>query len=112
MIEDETVVGGTNRGRASGLRFEPVGRADSNAFALAETLRAAGIPADLPTGGAIGKRLKKADRAGIRYAVIIGGDELTGGTVQLRDLGAGVQEEVAHEALAAVLAAKLAEEAV
>ena len=40
--------------------------ADSTAFALAETLRAAGIPADLPTGGAIGKRLKKADRAGIR----------------------------------------------
>ena len=86
--------------------------ADSTAFALAETLRAAGIPADLPTGGAIGKRLKKADRAGIRYAVIIGGDELTGGTVQLRDLDAGVQEEVAQEALAAALAAKLAEEAV
>ena len=86
--------------------------ADSTAFALAETLRAAGIPADLPTDGAIGKRLKKADRAGIRYAVIIGGDELTGGTVQLRDLGAGVQEEVVQEALAATLAAKLAEEAV
>jgi len=32
--------------------------------------------------------------------------------VQLRDLGAGVQEEVAQEALAAALAAKLAEEAV
>ena len=86
--------------------------ADSTAFALAETLRAAGIPADLPTGGTIGKRLKKADRVGIRYAVIIGGDELAGGTVQLRDLGAGVQEEVAEEALTAMLAAKLAKEAV
>ena len=44
--------------------------------------------------------------------VIIGGDELTEGTAQLRDLGAGAQEEVAQDALVAALAPKLAEEAV
>ena len=69
--------------------------ADSTAFALAEALRTAGIAVDLPTGGNIGKRMKKADRAGIRCAVILGGAELASGTVQLRDLGEGAQEEVA-----------------
>lgn len=77
--------------------------ADSTAFALAEALRTAGIAVDLPTGGNIGKRMKKADRAGIRYAVILGGAELASGTVQLRDLGEGAQEEVAQADLVARL---------
>jgi histidyl-tRNA synthetase len=81
--------------------------ADSAAFALAEVLRGTGIAVDLPTGGAIGKRLKKADRAGIRMAVIIGGDELAKGTVQLRDLSDGTQSEVRQADLAAHLTHKL-----
>ena len=80
--------------------------ADSTAFALAEALRTAGIAVDLPTGGNIGKRMKKADRAGIRYAVILGGAELASGTVQLRDLGEGAQEEVAQADLVARLLQK------
>ena len=77
--------------------------ADSTAFALAEAVRTAGIAVDLPSGGNIGKRMKKADRAGIRYAVILGGQELANGTVQLRDLGEGVQQEVAQTDLVARL---------
>ena len=77
--------------------------ADSTAFALAEAVRTAGIAVDLPSGGNIGKRMKKADRAGIRYAVILGGQELANGTVQLRDLGEGAQQEVAQTDLVARL---------
>ena len=77
--------------------------ADSTAFALAEAVRATGIAVDLPSGGNIGKRMKKADRAGIRYAVILGGQELANGTVQLRDLGEGAQQEVAQTDLVARL---------
>lgn len=84
--------------------------ADSTAFALAEALRTAGIAVDLPTGGNIGKRMKKADRAGIRYAVILGGAELASGTVQLRDLGEGAQEEVAQADLVARLLQNLGNE--
>jgi histidyl-tRNA synthetase len=62
----------------------------------------------VPTGGAIGKRLKKADRAGVRLAAILGSDEVAGSTVQLRDLAAGTQEEVAQADLASHLAAVLA----
>jgi histidyl-tRNA synthetase len=47
--------------------------------------------------------MKKADRAGIRYAVILGGQELANGTVQLRDLGEGAQQEVAQTDLVARL---------
>jgi len=78
------------------------------AYAVAETLRNAGIAVDVPTGGAIGKRLKKADRAGIRLAVILGSDEIAGGTVQLRDLTAGTQNEVAQSDLPSHLASILA----
>ncbi len=84
--------------------------ADSTAFALAEALRTAGIAVDLPTGGNIGKRMKKADRAGIRYAVILGGAELASGTAQLRDLGEGAQEEVAQADLVVRLLQNLGNE--
>ncbi len=78
------------------------------AYAVAEGLRTAGIAVDVPTGGAIGKRLKKADRAGVRMAVILGSEEIAGGTAQLRDLKAGTQTEIAQADLPSHLAAVLA----
>ena len=63
------------------------------AFRLAEQLRDAGIDIDLPTSGAMGKKLKKADKAGIWTAVIMGSDELAKKTVQLRNLRDGSQQE-------------------
>ena len=83
------------------------GDAESAAFALAEQLREAGIAVDLPTGGAIGKRLKKADRAGVTHAVIMGSDEVANGTVQLRDLAAGSQAELPRAEVAAALLDRL-----
>ncbi len=64
------------------------------AFRLAEQLRDAGIDVDLPTSGAMGKKLKKADKAGIWTAVIMGSDELAKNTVQLRNLRDGSQQEL------------------
>ena len=64
------------------------------AFCLAEQLRDAGIDIDLPTSGAMGKKLKKADKAGILTAVIMGSDELAKNTVQLRNLSDGSQQEL------------------
>ena len=64
------------------------------AFRLAEQLRDAGIDIDLPTSGAMGKKLKKADKAGIRTVVIMGSDELAKNTVQLRNLRDGSQQEL------------------
>ena len=78
------------------------------AHGLAETIRDAGFSVDVPTGGAIGKRMKKADRAGVRLAVILGSDEIAAGTAQLRDLTTGTQEEVAQEVLTSRIASALA----
>lgn len=82
---------------------------EATAFALAETLRHGGISVDLPTGGNIGKRMKKADRSGVRFAAILGSDEIANGTVQLRDLGEGTQREIEMGELAVIIAARLAE---
>jgi len=80
---------------------------EATCFALAEQLRAQGVAVDLPTGGAIGKRMKKADRAGIHVAVILGSDEAAAGTAQIRDLRSGTQQAVAQAELAATIATML-----
>jgi len=68
--------------------------AQQAAFGLAEALRDAGIDIDLPTGGGMGKKLKKADKAGIQIVVILGSDELAKNIVLLRDLSDGSQQEL------------------
>ena len=83
---------------------------ESEAHRLAEMLRDNGVAVDLSAGGAIGKRLKKADRAGARLAVILGSDELAAGTAQLRDLATGTQSSIAQADLAAALHAALADD--
>ena len=80
---------------------------DVAAFQLAEKLRDDGIDIDFPTAGAIGKKLKKAARSGVRLAIILGGDELAKNTVQLRDLMTDTQTEIAMADLADVVAAAL-----
>ncbi len=72
--------------------------AQQAAFGLAEALRDEGIDIDLPTGGGMGKKLKKADKAGIRLVVIIGTDELAKNIVLLRDLSDGSQQELPLDA--------------
>ena len=81
---------------------------EADAHRLAEMLRDNGFAVDLAAGGAIGKRMKKADRAGVRMAVILGSDELAAGTAQLRDLATGTQSSIEQADLAAALASALA----
>ena len=73
--------------------------AQQAAFGLTETLRDAGIDIDLPIGGSMGKKLKKADKAGIRLVVIMGSDELAKNIVLLRDLSDGSQHELPFDAV-------------
>jgi histidyl-tRNA synthetase len=67
---------------------------------VATDLRAAGLGARAELGQRkLGKQLEAAARDGAHFAVILG-DELGGGTVQLRDLEAGTQRAVAVADLA------------
>jgi histidyl-tRNA synthetase len=63
---------------------------------LAAALRAAGIGVEVyPECKRLGQQLKYADRRGFRLAVIIGEDEWSAGTCQLKDLASGQSQVVA-----------------
>ncbi len=65
------------------------------AFALAEALRAAGLSCDLDYADRSAKgQFRQADRAGARFSVIIGEEELAAGVCSLRDMASGEQRVV------------------
>jgi histidyl-tRNA synthetase len=64
-------------------------------FSLAAQLRAAGLNVEVYVDAhKMGKQLKYADRAGIPYALIMGGDERAKGVVTLKNLTMASQEEI------------------
>jgi histidyl-tRNA synthetase len=76
------------------------------AFRLAETLRAAGVSADVAFGDRkLGKQLSSAARAGAQFALILGEDELANRTVTIKDLRSGEQRTVAEDTLVTELGA-------
>jgi histidyl-tRNA synthetase len=72
---------------------------------LASQLRAAGIPAitALEPDVNLGKQFKEVDRKGIRYALVLGPDELARGEVSIRDMQSGEQRNVARDAIVEAL---------
>jgi histidyl-tRNA synthetase len=74
---------------------EPEGR--DSALALVTGLRRSGIAADLDLADrALKGQMKQADRAGARYALILGSD----GRATLRDMGSGEEREIDPERVA------------
>jgi histidyl-tRNA synthetase len=79
----------------------PVGEAgEAASLKLAEDLRRSRIAVDLGYSGNVGKRMKRANKIGARFAVLLGEDELKRGMASLRDLDGGTQEEVPLNELA------------
>jgi histidyl-tRNA synthetase len=77
-------------------------------LAVANELRAAGIATEVVLeSGKLAKQFKYADRAGIRFAVVLGEDELAKGVVTVKDLRRGDQFEVARGELAKALRVEL-----
>ncbi|MBX6376223.1 MAG: histidine--tRNA ligase [Acetobacteraceae bacterium] len=73
----------------------PVGEAaEGPALDLLQSLRRAGIVAEIAYRGNLKRRMERANRIHARAALILGEDELAQGVVQLRDLDAGTQESV------------------
>ncbi len=86
--------------------FADEARAD--AFGLVQKLRRAGVAAEMDLGGRSPKgQLKLAGRGGAARAVFMGLDELAPGTVRLRLMDGGGEEDVAVDDLVARLAAEL-----
>ncbi len=79
-------------------------RAVEQAVAMARGLRALGLGVEtLAPTRSLKAMLRRADRSGARYAVIVGERELERDVVQLRDLRQSSQREVRTAELAAVL---------
>lgn len=71
-------------------------------------LRAAGISADMAFGGrGLKGAMKGADRARARFALLLGEEELSQGSVAVRDLDARAQTSVPREGLVEFLAGQL-----
>lgn len=88
----------------------PMGEAARAAVAkLIDQLRAAGLSADMAYGGrGLKGAMKGADRAGARFALVVGDSELEAGTVTVKDLAAHEQQEIAAAELVATLKQQLA----
>ncbi len=79
-------------------------------LSLAKELRDAGIATEIALeGGKLAKQFKYADRAGIRFAVVAGEDELARGAVAVKDLARGDQFEVPRAELVKTLRVELAQ---
>ncbi|MBU0550998.1 histidine--tRNA ligase [Myxococcota bacterium] len=75
---------------------------NAQAYALAATLRAGGVPTEVFLGAPrMKKQIKYADRRGIPLALIVGPDELAEGEVLLKILKTGEQRRIKLEALVA-----------
>lgn len=74
------------------------------AMTLAAEMRAAGLRVEvLSSGRGLKALLRRADKIGARYAVIIGDNELARATAALRDLKTSTQSEVAQDKLIAAI---------
>ena len=65
-----------------------------------QTLRRAGVRAEMSYRGNMKRRMERANRIGARAAVIIGDAELARGVAQVKDLATGTQAEVPLAGLA------------
>jgi histidyl-tRNA synthetase len=73
------------------------------ALAVLQTLRGAGLRAEMAYRGNLKRRMERANRIGARTALIIGEHEVASGTVQVKDLVSGGQTEVSLADLVAQL---------
>jgi histidyl-tRNA synthetase len=73
----------------------PVSEAEEEtALAILQTLRGAGVVAEIAYKGNLKRRMERANKLSARAALILGAEEVAAGTVNLRDLDAGTQESV------------------
>jgi len=80
--------------------------ARTEAARLSATLRGEGIPLLMSSGErSLKAQLRHANTAGVGYAAIIGGDEMQAGTVMVRNMETGEQQEMLPEELVTLLKA-------
>jgi histidyl-tRNA synthetase len=88
----------------------PIGEpGESMALVIAEVLRHHGLSVDLGYSGNLARRMRRANRANARAAVLIGENEAARNVVTLRDLDSGDQTDVPMDNELQELRARLTE---
>ena len=83
----------------------PIGdAAEAAALTVLQSLRAAGIRAEMAYRGNLRRRMERANKIGARATVILGDDDIAAGVAQVKDLRTGTQDAVAFAEIAARLA--------
>ena len=104
--EGKTIPGVEERASVFGVALGE--EAKKEMVLIINKLRQAGISSDMSYGDrGLKGAIKGADRAGARFALVLGDQELANGTVALKDLAAHEQEDVALVDIVEVLAKKL-----
>lgn len=92
--------GGTLEYASAAVAVVPMSEAaETEAWKLAQELRAAGIATEIAYKGKAGKRLERAAKAGIPVALMLGEDEIAAGEVTVKDLTAGTQQRTERSAI-------------
>jgi histidyl-tRNA synthetase len=74
--------------------------AEAAAIGVLQTLRRAGIRAEMAYRGNMKRRLERANKTAARFAIIIGENELARGVAAVKNLTTGTQADIALDALA------------
>ncbi|MBQ3742470.1 MAG: histidine--tRNA ligase [Bacteroidales bacterium] len=95
-----------NAAAAAAVLFTNMGEAEvAYTIPVAAALRRAGIACEIyPDNTKLKKQFEYADRKGIPYLAIVGDQEVTDGTVTLKNLATGEQRSIAKDGLAQCLA--------
>ena len=82
----------------------PIGdEAEAAAIGILQSLRAAGIRAEMAYRGNLRRRMERANKIDARAAVILGADDMAQGVAQVKDLRTGTQQAVKLPDIAAHL---------
>ncbi len=82
--------------------------AQDEAFRLVSELRRSGHAVDFdPRGGSLKSQMKRADKSGARFALVLGERELASGDGELKPLAGGESVRIRLDTLGAALAARL-----
>lgn len=82
------------------IALVPIAEAqESAARSLAQQLREEGLTVEIAYKGNAGKRMKRADKLGAAFALMLGEEEAAKGTVTLKTLATGEQQAIPRDAL-------------
>jgi histidyl-tRNA synthetase len=101
-IERLSLMLGQNLSQRPPITLIPMGDdAEQACIVLMQDLRNQGLKVEMAFSGNLNKRIKKANKVGSQWAILLGSEELAKGKVTVKNLDKNTQQEINMEQLAA-----------